>query len=55
MKKKIPWFGATDIGRQRKSNQDCFVAVEDLGLWVLCDGDQLCNVSGNPLLVVKFT
>lgn len=22
---------------------------------VLCDGDQLCNVPGNPLLVVKFT
>lgn len=37
MKKIMPWFGATDIGR-RKSNQDSFAAVEDLGLWVLCDG-----------------
>jgi protein phosphatase len=38
MEKIIPWFGASDIGRQRQSNQDCFAAFPELGLWVLCDG-----------------
>jgi len=35
--KNIAWFGASDIGR-RQSNQDCFAAFPELGLWVLCDG-----------------
>lgn len=31
-------FGATDVGRKRKSNEDAFLLDEALGLYVVCDG-----------------
>ena len=38
MENVIPWCGKSDIGRQRKSNQDCFAAFPEVGIWVLADG-----------------
>ena len=31
-------FGATDVGRRRASNEDAFVATDELGLYVVADG-----------------
>jgi protein phosphatase len=31
-------YGATDIGRRRKVNQDAFLCDDELGLWVVADG-----------------
>lgn len=30
--------GATDVGRRRQVNQDCFLCDDDLGLWIVADG-----------------
>ncbi|MEA3332348.1 MAG: protein phosphatase 2C domain-containing protein, partial [Pseudomonadota bacterium] len=37
-KNEILWFGESDIGNRRKSNQDCFAVSAELGFWLLCDG-----------------
>lgn len=37
----MTFFGRTDIGKKRKSNQDCFLAKQlsrDISLFVVCDG-----------------
>lgn len=31
-------YGATDIGRKRRHNEDAFVCADDIGLWVVADG-----------------
>ncbi len=31
-------YGATDVGRRRKDNEDAFLVDEELGLFVVCDG-----------------
>jgi len=30
--------GATDVGRRRQVNQDCFLCDDEIGLWVVADG-----------------
>jgi PPM family protein phosphatase len=34
----IEAFGATDVGRRRKLNEDNFLVVEQCGLYAVCDG-----------------
>ncbi len=36
--RKITGTGLTDVGRQRDNNEDAFAVVEDLGLYICCDG-----------------
>jgi len=31
-------YGATDVGRRRKNNEDALLVDEDLGLYMVCDG-----------------
>jgi len=31
-------FGATDVGRRRKDNEDAYLVDDELGLYVVCDG-----------------
>ncbi|AKU91552.1 serine/threonine phosphatase PrpC [Vulgatibacter incomptus] len=35
---KVASFGATDVGRRRKDNEDAFLADDELGLYAVCDG-----------------
>lgn len=36
--RKLTWAGLTDVGRKRTGNEDAFVVVPELGLYVVCDG-----------------
>ena len=34
----MDWFGESHIGLIRPNNEDCFGALPDEGLWIVCDG-----------------
>ena len=35
---KLISYAASDVGRRRKANEDCFLQDDELGLWIVADG-----------------